>query len=105
MLDYYGAWVEGGIITDSVLSGLMDGIGNNVGQVQGLVDSATAIANVFGPFSSSYLLPGRDDDKGNTDDDVTMEIWSRTPSTRRTGIHIIRPSWPGLSRPPRLPRR
>ena len=82
LLDYYGAWVEGGLLTDAVLSNLMgpDGIQGSLGQVDNLVGSATAVANLFGPFSSSYLLPGRNEDRGNTDDNVTIVLVQGMPS-------------------------
>lgn len=81
-LDYYGAWVEGGAISDDVLDGLMgpDGIVTSLGQVNGLIGPATDLVNLFGPFSGSYLLPGRNDDMGETDDDVTIVLVKGTPS-------------------------
>jgi hypothetical protein len=81
-LDYYGAWVEGGLLTNAVLSYLMgpEGIQTSLNQVASLVDSATAGANINGPFSSSYLLPGRNDNRGNTDDDVTIVLVQGMPS-------------------------
>ena len=81
-LDYYGAWVEGGLLTDAVLSYLMgpEGIQTSLDQVGSLLDSATALANLGGPFSSSYLLPGRNEDRGNTNDDVTIVLVQGMPS-------------------------
>jgi hypothetical protein len=80
-LDYYGAWVEGGLLTDDILAELMgpEGIVTSLGQVGSLLGSATDVANAFGPFSSSYLLPGRNDDRGNTDDDVTVVLVEGMP--------------------------
>jgi hypothetical protein len=81
-LEYYGAWVEGGLMTDSVLAYLMgpQGIVTALGQVNGLLGPATDVANAFGPFSSAYLLPGRNEDRGNTDDDVTIVVVKGMPS-------------------------
>lgn len=80
-VEYYGAWVEGGLITDGVLAELMGptGIVTSIGQVNMIVQSATDVANAFGPYFSSYLLPGRNDDRGNTDDDVTIVLIKGMP--------------------------
>ena len=81
-LEYYGAWVEGGLITDDVLDELMapDGIPSSLGQVIDLVGPATDAVNLLsGPFSSVYLLPGRDEARGNTDDDVTVVLVQGMP--------------------------
>ena len=81
-LEYYGAWVEGGLITDDVLDELMapDGIPSSLGQVTGLIGPATGNANVLlGPFSSVYLVPGRDEASGHTDDDVTVVLIQGMP--------------------------
>ena len=83
-LEYYGAWVEGGLFTDDVLDGLMapDGIPSSLGQVTGLISPATDNANVqLGPFSSVYLVPGRDEASGNTDDDVTVVLVQGMPGS------------------------
>jgi hypothetical protein len=63
-LEYFGAWVEGGVISDDVLDGLMapDGIPSSLGQVSDLVGPATDAVNIIsGPFSNMYLVPGRDE--------------------------------------------
>jgi hypothetical protein len=81
-LEYYGACVEGGVITDDVLDGLMapDGIPSSLGQVTSLISPATDAANsLSGPFSGVYLLPGRDETRGNTDDDVTVVLVQGMP--------------------------
>jgi hypothetical protein len=70
----YGAWVEGGVITGSVLSKLMDGIDPTVVTVQGFVDGAMNLANAFGPFESVHFLPGRHDPQGHTDEDVSIVL-------------------------------
>ena len=81
-LEYFGAWVEGGVISDDVLDGLMapDGIPSSLGQVSGLISPATDAVNaISGPFSSVYLLPGRNDAVGRTDDDVTVVLVKGMP--------------------------
>lgn len=81
-LEYYGAWVEGGIISDEVLDGLMapDGIPSSLGQVNNLIGPPTDAVNaISGPFSSVYLLPGRNEGTGNTDDDVTVVLVQGMP--------------------------
>lgn len=81
-LEYYGAWVEGGLITDDVLADLMapDGIPSSLGQVTGLIGPATDAVNaVSGPFSSVYLVPGRNEARGNTDDDITVVLVQGMP--------------------------
>ena len=81
-LDYYGAWVEGGLLTDAVLDYLMgpQGIVTSLGQVSGLIGPATDVVNAFGPFASTYLLPGRNDERGHTDDDVTVVLVKGMPT-------------------------
>lgn len=81
-LEYYGAWVEGGLMTDAVLAYLMgpEGIVAALDQVNGLLAPAADVANAFGPFSSAYLLPGRNESRGNTDDDVTIVLITGMPS-------------------------
>lgn len=83
-LEYYGAWVEGGVISGDVLDGLMapDGIPSSLGQVSDLIGPATdAVNTLSGPFSSVYLLPGRNDAVGNTDDDVTVVLVQGMPGS------------------------
>lgn len=79
--DYYGAWVEGGIYTDDVLAELMgpEGIVTSLPQVITLLDGATILANLGAPYSSVYLLPGRNEDRGNTNDDVTVVLVEGMP--------------------------
>lgn len=81
-LDYYGAWVEGGLLTDGILAELMgpEGIVTALGQVDTIVRTATDLANLGGPYSSAYLLPGRNEDRGNTNDDVTIVLVEGMPS-------------------------
>jgi hypothetical protein len=82
-LNFFGAWVEGGILTGDVMDRLMgpDGIPSEVGQVENLFASAARVANLAAPFSSLYLLPGRNEAQGNTDDDVTLVLLQGAPPT------------------------
>jgi len=58
-----------------------DGIPSSLGQVIGLIGPATDAVNILsGPFASVYLLPGRDETRGNTDDDVTVVLVQGTPA-------------------------
>ncbi|MFM5892997.1 MAG: hypothetical protein ACKOQM_00985 [Novosphingobium sp.] len=81
-VEYYGAWVEGGILTDHVLDGLMapDGIPSTLGRVAGLLSGVTTLANLDGPYSSAFLLPGRFGPTGTTDEDVTVVLVPGTPA-------------------------
>jgi hypothetical protein len=80
-LNYFGAWVEGGILSGDILDQLMGnhGIPTVLGQVANLLSSAASVANLVAPFSSVYLLPGRNEAKGNTDDDVTIVLLQGPP--------------------------
>jgi hypothetical protein len=80
-ISFFGAWVEGGVISGHVLDGLMEKIPNSLGAVQGLIDSATNATDPLGTFSSVYLLPGRNESSGNTDDDVTIALIKGPPPT------------------------
>jgi hypothetical protein len=73
-LSAYGAWVEGGIITDKVLSSLMGGIPSTFSDVDAQLSSIQSTANMFGPFRFVYLLPGYFNARGTTDEDVTLVL-------------------------------
>jgi hypothetical protein len=76
-LEGYGAWVEGGIITGTVLARLMERIDPTRDTVRAFVDGAMNTANLLGPFESVYFLPGRHDAIGHTDDDVSIVLVRR----------------------------
>jgi hypothetical protein len=80
-LSFFGAWVEGGVISGQVLDGLMQQIPNSLGAVQGLIDAAVNATDALGTFSSVYLLPGRNESSGHTDDDVTIALIKGPPPT------------------------
>jgi hypothetical protein len=69
---YWGYWVEGGIISGDVAAGLRDAIPGTIPQVNTLVGRAVALANVGGPYSYVYYLPGRFQLAGSVFDDVTI---------------------------------
>ena len=73
-VNQYGAWVEGGILTGSVLSELMGRLPPTVDDVNSRLAAALALANLAGPFGMLYYLPGRFDSQGSTDDDVTVVL-------------------------------
>jgi hypothetical protein len=80
--EYYGAWVEGGILTDDILDDLMgdEGIVTALPQVRSMLEVATTLANLGAPYSNVYLLPGRNEDRGHTNDDVTVVLVQGMPS-------------------------
>jgi hypothetical protein len=80
-ISYFGAWVEGGILASEILQRLMgdQGIPTVLGQVNVLLASATSVANLGGTFSSTYLLPGRNEAIGKTDDDVSIVLLPGPP--------------------------
>ncbi len=81
-LNAWGAWVEGGLFTDHILDELMgkNGIPTVLGTVESLLSTVAAAANILAPFSSVYLLPGRNANVGNTDEDVTIVLQQGVPS-------------------------
>jgi hypothetical protein len=80
-INYFGAWVEGGILSGEIVQRLMgdQGIPTVLGQVNSLLSSATSVANLGGTYSGSYLLPGRNEGRGKTDDDVTIVLLQGPP--------------------------
>ena len=78
-VDYYGAWVEGGVISGKILSELMKKIPDSLDELEGLLMSASGIANLAAPFSEVYMLPGKNADQGSTQDDVTLVLVQGKP--------------------------
>ncbi len=76
-VDYYGAWVEGGVKHDSILDRLMDALPDTVGEVNTRLADALGIAALFAPYSLQYFLPGTAAATGNTNDDVTLVLVRR----------------------------
>jgi len=71
---WYGAWVEGGVKSGSILDQLMDNIPSSFGAVNGLLRQTLEIANMFGPFERQYFLPGTASGQGHTNDDITLVL-------------------------------
>jgi hypothetical protein len=79
-VEFYGSWVEGGLITGDIQSKLMSGIEGAVPQVSSLISGALQSLNMLAaPFSNLYFLPGRDQAKGNTDEDLTIVLVQGMP--------------------------
>ncbi len=86
---WYGAKVEGGIISGSVLDDVMDALEDKIGDIDSLLDSFLSIANlgaspfVLGPYSAVYLLPGDQTLfagpalEGHVEDDVSIVLVKR----------------------------
>lgn len=73
-LDYYGAWVESGLVADKVLSNLMDKIGGSLGDVAAMINPSIDLVNQFGPYGFVYFLPGKNNFEGDTDEDVSIVL-------------------------------
>jgi hypothetical protein len=80
-LAYYGCWVEGGVISGRVASELMARLPATIALVNGRLAGALPTINLFGPYTMAYLLPGRNDAAGHTDDDVTVVLVRGVPSS------------------------
>ena len=72
---WYGAWVEGGILTDSILDELMSGLPDQVGDIDEMIASAVESVNIL-TFVRLYYLPGRATGglEGHVDDDVSLVL-------------------------------
>jgi len=73
-LDYYGVWVEGGVISGKIMNKLMNQVAGSLGQISSLVDEFVALANLAGPFANIYFLPGANNQQGNTDDGISIVL-------------------------------
>lgn len=77
---YYGAWVESGIISGSVLEDVMDGLEDQIGNVNDLIATNLSLVNAGAPYSSVYLLPGNQETfsgsylEGHVEDDVSIVL-------------------------------
>ncbi len=70
---WYGAWVEGGWKTESVLDGLMEGIAGKVDLINELISSNLEQLQDKN-FIRLYYLPGRASNTGHVNDDVTLVL-------------------------------
>jgi hypothetical protein len=72
-VDFYGWYVEAGLLTSYITDTLKERIKANVPTVQQGIDSAIApLAAVAPRLSFCYLLPGRNEERGDVHDDVTL---------------------------------
>ncbi len=71
---YYGAWVEGGILSGEILDQIMDQLPDTIGTVESFLSDALDMANILGPFERQYFLPGEAGSTGNTNDDVSIVL-------------------------------
>lgn len=76
-VDYYGAWVEGGVKTDSILDRIMDALPGTLGTVNAQIRDALRVAESFGPYERQYFLPGDGSNSGNTASDVSLVLVRR----------------------------
>lgn len=72
-LNWYGAWVEGGILTGKILDRLMSEIPAAAGQINAMISEALEMVNIF-DFVGLYYLPGTAAPTGRVDDDVSLVL-------------------------------
>ena len=70
-VNWYGAWVEGGILTGKILDRLMSDIPGQLGSVNASITDALSMLEVF-QFVGLYYLPGTAAHTGNVTDDVSI---------------------------------
>lgn len=72
-VDYYGWHVESGLLTDYIAPQLKAMVAGSVPAVSARVQATLARLRAVSPrLSFCYLLPGRNDERGNVTDDVTL---------------------------------
>ena len=71
---YYGAWVESGVKSGRILDAIMAALPPTVGTINTELASLLEITEAFGGFERVYLLPGTNDARGRTTDDVTIVL-------------------------------
>ncbi len=71
---YYGAWVESGVKSGRILNAIMAALPPTVGTINTELASLLEITEAFGGFERVYLLPGTNDARGRTTDDVTIVL-------------------------------
>lgn len=76
-VDYYGAWVEGGVKHDSILDRIMDALPGTIGTVNAQISNALRVAESFGPYVRQYFLPGDGSNSGNSNNDVSLVLVRR----------------------------
>lgn len=70
---YYGAWVEGGVLTGKILDRLMNEIPGAIASINARIASALSLVAAF-TFVGLYYLPGTAAATGNTSDDVSLVL-------------------------------
>lgn len=70
-VNWYGAWVEGGILTGKILDRLMNEIPGQLGNINNSITSALSMLQAF-DFVGLYYLPGTAGHTGNVNDDVSI---------------------------------
>jgi hypothetical protein len=85
-LAHYGAWVEGGIISDKVLDGIMDALPSQFGAIEMLLNTLVGSVNAAAPFTNVFLLPGDQSQfvdarylEGHVDDNVSVVLLKTAP--------------------------
>ena len=79
-LAYYGAWVESGLISGSVLDGIMEALPDHFGAIDALLQAQLSQINAGGRSLSVYLLPGDQSSfagpalEGHTSDNVSVAL-------------------------------
>ena len=70
---WYGAWVEGGWKTGSIMDRLMDGIPGRIGDVNSRISDALSSLQAL-KFVKLYYLPGKANHVGHVNDDVSIVL-------------------------------
>jgi hypothetical protein len=90
-LAHYGAWVEGGLISDSVLDGIMDALPDKFGEIDSLLNTQLSAVNANAPFTGVHLLPGDQTLfdtqpylEGHVEDNVTVVLLKSPPQVLTT---------------------
>lgn len=76
-VNWYGAWVEGGILTGKILDRIMDALPGTLGEINTRLSDALSLATLLGPLERQYFLPGTAGSTGHTEDDVTIVLVRR----------------------------
>lgn len=70
---WYGAWVEGGWKTGSIMDRLMEGIPGRIGDVNSRISDALSSLQAL-TFVKLYYLPGKANHVGHVNDDVSIVL-------------------------------
>lgn len=85
-VEWYGCWVEGGIISGRVADDVMARLPATLALVDGQLAMGLPTVNAFGPYEMVYLLPGENAVAGHTNDDVTVVLVRSQPQSGDTLI-------------------